>query len=160
MKFRSKLFEWREITRKSVEVVAYGFNYAIMVNLKFGKSCAMRPMRWKKKYITGVTEIDARQQQMVTLLNDIAVEGVHTEHCQDLNELYAHLTARTETLLLEETQSPDNLEQQLQRYEADVREILTSELPLPAKQGAACRHCGVCDILEKELKVWSDHHKS
>lgn len=121
---------------------------------------AMRPMRWKKKYVTGVTEIDARQQQVILVLNNVAAEGEHTEHCQDLNELYAHLTARTETLLIEETQFSTNLEQQLQQYEHDVQEILTSELPLPAKQGAACRHCGMCDILEKELKMWLDHHKS
>lgn len=120
----------------------------------------MRPMRWKKKYVTGVTEIDARQQQVILVLNNVAAEGEHTEHCQDLNELYAHLTARTETLLIEETQFSTNLEQQLQQYEHDVQEILTSELPLPAKQGAACRHCGMCDILEKELKMWLDHHKS
>jgi hemerythrin len=47
----------------------------------------MRPMRWKKKYVTGRVEIDARQQQVVSLLNGIAVESEHTEHCQDLNEL-------------------------------------------------------------------------
>lgn len=114
----------------------------------------MRPIRWKKKYLTGTASIDARQQQMVGLLNSIVVEGEHTEHCEDLNQLYAQLAARTESLLIDETESPDNLEQQLHEYEHDVDEILATELPLPAKQGAACRHCGVCDVLEKDLKQW------
>jgi hemerythrin len=114
----------------------------------------MRPMRWKKKYVTGVTQVDARQQQVVTLLNGIAVEAERTEHCQDLNELYAHLTERTEALLIAETQSPTTVAQQLQQYEREVHDILATELPLPAKQGAACRHCGVCDVLEQEMRDW------
>lgn len=118
----------------------------------------MRPMRWKKKYVTGNIQVDARQQQLMTLLNSIATEAEHTEHCQDLNELYAHLTERTEALLIEESQTPENVEQQLQNYEGEVREILASELPLPAKQGAACRHCGVCDVLEREMKEWLAQH--
>lgn len=114
----------------------------------------MRPVRWKKKYLTGTTSIDVRQQQMVGLLNSIVVEGEHTEHCEDLNQLYAQLAARTESLLVHEAESPNDLEQQLHEYEHDVKEILAVELPLPAKQGAACRHCGVCDVLEKDLKQW------
>jgi len=63
-------------------------------------------------------------------------------------------------LLIEETQSPTNLGQQLHQYEYDMQEILISELPLPAKQGAACRHCGMCDVLENELKTWLDRDNS
>lgn len=108
----------------------------------------MRPLRWKNKYLTGQAEIDQRTHALVELLNTSLLKSNQVEHCQDLNELHQCLLDSAETLL-SQVHAPD-----FQLNEQDLRELLSKEFPLSARNKTACRDCGRCEELEQQLKEW------
>lgn len=116
----------------------------------------MRPLRWKTKYLTGISEIDQHNRALTDILNELAKESSHLEHCQDMNELYSNLVERVETRLSQKTLSAADIPVAMTLHDAEIRQLLLTNLPLPAKDTSACRHCGLCDRLEQQVVEWLD----
>ena len=108
----------------------------------------IRPIRWKNKFSTGQPEVDQRVKALVDIFNGSLSESSQVEHCQDLTEVHQCLLNHIETVLAH-LDDPD-----IQSNEQAVREILSTEFPLPARDKPACRHCDQCDQLEQRLKQW------
>ena len=115
----------------------------------------MKPIRWKSKYLTGLPDIDQRHRALTDILNDLAKESGKVEHCQDMNELHARLVETAEgSLSHPKPSSSDEAQTEMQRYQGEIRQLLKTSLPLPAKSGSACRHCGLCDQLDQRVTGW------
>ena len=111
----------------------------------------MRRLRRSSRNPTsGDPTIDARNQALVTMVTDMAAELQSTEHCQDMNEFYDDVVDRTEQRLEAAKQG------ELDVYESDaaMRAFLEERMPLPARDGPACRDCGLCDLLEEQIGAW------
>jgi len=107
----------------------------------------MRQLRWKSKYLTGVADTDNRKRTLIKILNEQVVESSQIEHCQDLTDLHHHFARLVETMLSQAKSSLD-------KYEDEIRQLLSMELPLPARDGSACRDCSQCDILQERTTKW------
>jgi len=106
----------------------------------------MRPIRWKNKYLTGNAIIDNHHLALTKIINGLVIEATGVEHCQDLNELHEQLLSSTEIIFKE---------QQTSQLKKKIIEIAATHLPLPAKNGAACCHCNLCDKIEQQLDEWT-----
>jgi len=60
----------------------------------------MRPLRWKSRYLTGISETDVRISALVGMLNETAGEAKRVEHCRDLNDFFEQFTRLTEDMLI------------------------------------------------------------
>lgn len=109
----------------------------------------MRALRWKSKYLTGIPEIDERNRSLVNILNERILDSSKVEHCQDLNDLHDSLAKLLETMLSQANSSID-------KYEDEIQQFISRELPLPALDGSACHSCELCDIFETRIKAWLD----
>lgn len=115
----------------------------------------MKPMRWKSKYLTGLPEIDQQHRALADILNEVAQASGTLEHCQDLNELHGRMIETVENSLSQpKPSSLTEAQAEMQQYRGEIQQLLATSLPLPAKSGSACRHCGLCDKLEERVNGW------
>ena len=114
----------------------------------------MRLLRWKSRYLTGISEIDVRIRALVDLLNETAVEANRVEHCQDLNDFFEEITRLTEDMLIQLGKSPDEVVTILEKFETELDDMLESGLPLAARGTPACNDCCMCSLLEKRTRAW------
>jgi hypothetical protein len=111
----------------------------------------MRRLRRSSRRLTsGDPAIDARNQALVTIVTDMAAELQSTEHCQDMNEFYDDLVDLTEQQLEAAKQG----ELDVSESDAGMQVFLEERMPLPARDGPACRDCGLCDLLEEQIEAW------
>lgn len=108
----------------------------------------MRPIRWKKKYLTGNVEVDNRHLAFTKIVNELVTEAGKIEHCQDLNELHQQLSVSAETIF-------KTIPIETKQLDHKLTEIAATYLPLPAKNGAACCHCNLCDRIEQQIDEWT-----
>lgn len=108
----------------------------------------MKQIRYKKKYLTGDTKIDKHHIELTQILNNIVTDASKIEHCQDLNELHQCLSSSAETLF--KTAHTDSR----LAHTKVIAEIVSTHLPLSAKNGTACCHCNLCDRIEQQMNEW------
>ena len=101
----------------------------------------MRPLRWKSRYLTGISETDVRISALVGMLNATAGEANRVEHCQDLNDFFEQLTRLTEGILIQLGESPGDVVKALEIFETELDAMLESGLPLAARGTPACNDC-------------------
>jgi hypothetical protein len=111
----------------------------------------MKRVRWKPRYASGDPAVDARNRQLVGLLETFGGELTRKEHCQDMNELYADLAGLAQRHLEE---APAELGRADGHGYAEMRDVLTSRFPLAALSTPACKECGLCDALEGQIRGW------
>jgi hypothetical protein len=111
-----------------------------------------RLRRSSRNLISGDPAIDARNQALVTIVTDMAAELQSTEHCQDMNEFYDDVVDRTEQRL----EAAKRGELDASESDAGMRAFLAERMPLPARDGPACRDCGLCELLEEQIGAWLD----
>jgi hypothetical protein len=99
---------------------------------------------------TGDPVIDGRNQSLVTIVTDMATEMQSTEHCQDMNEFYDDLVELTEQRLDATKQGALDAS----ASDAGIQAFLEERMPLPARDGPACRDCGLCERLEEQVGAW------
>lgn len=94
--------------------------------------------------------VDGRHRALVGILGDMATELQTTEHCQDMNDFYDDLVGITEERLGAAQQG------HLVAAESDsrIRHFLEERMPLPARDGPACKDCGLCEVLEEQVSDW------
>jgi len=109
----------------------------------------MRPLRWKTKYLTGTASIDNHNLALVNLLNESISAANRIEHCQDFNDWHHSLMETIETTL---SQPKSTFERT--PYQEKIQHLVQIGLPLPAKNGSACRDCGLCDQLGEQVGEW------
>lgn len=114
----------------------------------------MRLLRWKSRYLTGISEIDMRIRALVDFLNETAVEANRVEHCQDLNDFFEQITRLTEDMLIQLGKSPDDVVKTLEKFETELDDMLESWLPLAARGTPACNDCCMCSLLESRASDW------
>ena len=110
----------------------------------------MRTLRWNKRYLTGDSRLDGRNQALVTLLADLRAELGRIEHCQDMNELADQLVGLTKQRLAKLSKNPGV---DAESDEA-ITTLLETDFPLAALSTPACRECGLCDLLEARVAKW------
>ena len=110
----------------------------------------MRTVRWNKRYLTGDSRVDERNQALVSLLADLGAELGRIEHCAEMNDLAAKLAGLTKQRLslLPENPGPDA------DSEAAIRSLLNNDFPLAARSTPACRECGLCDLMADRVARW------
>jgi hypothetical protein len=109
-----------------------------------------RLRRSSQNPITGDPVIDGRNQALVTIVADMATELQSTEHCQDMNEFYDDLVEMTEQRL--DAAKQGSLD--VQTSDPRIQVLLNERMPLPARDGPACRDCGLCELLEEQVGGW------
>jgi hypothetical protein len=114
----------------------------------------MRPLRWKSRYLTGISETDMRISTLVGILNETASEAKKVEHCQDLNDYFEQFTRLTEDMLIQLGESPGDVVNTLEKFETELDAMLYSGLPLAARGTPACNDCCMCSLLESRAKAW------
>jgi hypothetical protein len=114
----------------------------------------MRPLRWKSRYLTGISETDMRISALVGILNETAGEAKKVEHCQDLNDYFEQFTRLTEDMLIQLGESPGDVVKTLEKFETELDAMLYSGLPLAARGTPACNDCCMCSLLESRAKAW------
>ncbi len=112
----------------------------------------MKPMRWKKQYLSGNPVLDEQIQSLVSIFNESSQEATHKEHCQEFNELHQLCTQIIETQLL--TVSAADKANSLHAYLPILQDTLNHNFPLATKSQSACRECGLCDDLRERLSNW------
>ncbi|MCK5876411.1 MAG: hypothetical protein KAG43_02150 [Candidatus Marithrix sp.] len=103
----------------------------------------MKRMRWKSKYLVGISEIDNNNKQLTYILNDLVLKSSQLEHCQDLSDLHEQISDIVEDML-----------QKKQMDEMKLKSILTQGLPLQARGTQACHSCDLCDNLNEQISDW------
>jgi hypothetical protein len=113
----------------------------------------MRRLRRSSRNLTsGDPAVDVHNQALVTIVNDMAAQLQSTEHCQDMNVFYDDVVGLTE----------ERLEAAMQGtldgpgFDAALRGFLKERMPLPARDGPACRDCGLCELMEGQIGAWLD----
>jgi hypothetical protein len=114
----------------------------------------MKLLRWKSKYLTGNTSIDARTRAMADTLNSVIAEADAVEHCEDLNEFTSEIVAATDAMLARVSESSADASAELGAFENELRDILVTKLPLAARGTPACDDCGMCSLYEKKAREW------
>jgi hypothetical protein len=99
---------------------------------------------------SGDPVVDGRHRALVGILGEMATELQTTEHCQDMNDFYDDLVELTEQRL--------DLAAQGDWVEAEsderFRGFLSERMPLPARDGPACKDCELCEVLEDQVHDW------
>lgn len=106
----------------------------------------MRQLRWKRDYVTGRPETDARNRDLYGILSEFPAELGKVEHCQEIEEVAERLNQAAAEYLAQAAAGetdPDAL-----------REQVDSAFPLETLGTAACRQCGMCEMLEKKMTGW------
>jgi hypothetical protein len=111
----------------------------------------MKRVRWKSRYASGDPAVDARNRQLVGLLETFGGELARKEHCQDMTELYADLAELAQGHL---DAAPAELGRGDGHGFAQVRDVLRGRFPLAALSTPACKACGLCDLLEGQIRGW------
>ena len=111
----------------------------------------MKRVRWKGRYASGDPAVDDRNRQLVGLLESFGGELARKEHCQDMNELYADLAGLAQRHL---EQTPADLGREDGHGYAEVRDLLRRRFPLAALSTPACKECGLCDLMEGQIRGW------
>lgn len=114
----------------------------------------MKQIRWKSKYLTGNLDIDTRLRSIVDILNAVTSEANNAEHCVDLSSFTAEAISATENMLSSVSASPERSTSTMSAFENELRNLLTSKLPLDARGTSACNNCGMCGLLEKQSREW------
>ena len=109
-----------------------------------------RLRRSSRNPATGDPVVDGRNRALVTILGDMATELQSTEHCQDMNEFYDDLVELTEQRLDAATKGGLDV----QTSDLGMQRFLERRMPLPARDGPACRDCGLCERLEEQVGAW------
>nr|MBS0019243.1 hypothetical protein [Gammaproteobacteria bacterium] len=109
----------------------------------------MRPLRWKRGYLTAIAWVDEGNEVVVRILADLAGKLREKEHCQDMEDFYGVLVHRVQEWLARK--APICSEQS---FDGELERLLATHLPLPALDTAACRSCGICDLTQERLMQW------
>ena len=99
---------------------------------------------------TGDPAIDGRHKALVGILGEMAAELQTTEHCQDMNDFYDDLVELTEQRL----DSAARDEWVEVDSDARFRDFLAERMPLPARDGPACKDCELCEVLDDRVHDW------
>lgn len=99
---------------------------------------------------TGDPGVDGRHRALVGIIGEMATALQTTEHCQDMNDFYDDLVE------LAEQRFDDAAQGEWVETESDARfqEFLNERMPLPARDGPACKDCGLCELLEEQVTDW------
>jgi len=114
----------------------------------------MRPLRWKPRSLTGISETDVRTSALAGILNATAGEANRVEHCQELNDFFEQFTRLTEDMLIQLGESPGDVVKTLEKFETERDDMLDSGQPLAARGTPACNDCCMCSLLESRAKAW------
>jgi hypothetical protein len=109
-----------------------------------------RLRRSSRNPATGDPVVDGRNRALVTIISDMATELQSTEHCQDMNEFYDDLVELTEQRLDAATKGSFDV----RASDLGIEGVLEKRMPLPARDGPACRDCGLCEEFEEQVGVW------
>jgi len=99
---------------------------------------------------TGDPVVDGRHRALVGILGVMGIELQNTEHCQDMNDFHDDLVELTEQRLGSAAQG----EWVEIESNARFRGFLDERMPLPARDGPACKDCGLCELLEDQVSDW------
>ncbi|AHF00059.1 hypothetical protein [Thioalkalivibrio paradoxus] len=111
----------------------------------------MRRLRRSSRNPTsGDPVIDRQNQALSRILFDMGDELRATEHCQDMNEFYDDLVDLAEQRF--DAAAAGTLD--VPEADEEIREFLAERMPLPARDGPACRDCGLCEKLEDRVCAW------
>lgn len=110
-----------------------------------------RLRRSSRNPATGDPVIDGRNQALVTIVADMATALQSTEHCQDMNEFHDDLVELTEQRL--DAAKEGALD--ACASDAGIQAFVEERMPLPARDGPACRDCGLCELLEEQVGDWA-----
>lgn len=111
----------------------------------------MRRLRWKRNHLTGIAWIDDGNQTLVRILMDIDSELRAKEHCQDMEDFYAMLVDSVQKRLVQKGSADE-----ARGFDNELENLLATHLPLPARDTAACRDCGICESTQEWLSQWLD----
>lgn len=103
----------------------------------------MRPLRWKGRYQTGDAEVDRRNRAFVDCLNTLIQSAGQREHCREMEEFIARVSAQAEQVLAERPAGLD--------LRTEFARRLLAALPLEPYGGNACRQCGLCDLAREKI---------
>jgi hypothetical protein len=103
----------------------------------------MRPLRWKRRYQVGDTEIDRGNREFFDCLNSLIEAAGKREHCREMEDFIDRFSAEAETALGESASRGD--------LRADFGRRLTDALPLGTFGSTACRQCGLCDLARQKV---------
>ncbi len=106
----------------------------------------MRQLRWKRDYVTGEPEIDARNRGLYDILSEFPGELRKVEHCQEIEEVAEHLNQAAAEYLAQAAAGEVNPDA--------LREPVDNAFPLRTLGTSACRQCGMCETLEKKMIGW------
>lgn len=109
----------------------------------------MRRLRWKRSYLTGIAWVDEGNEALVGIVTDIASALQAKEHCQDMADLYEVLVERVQERF--GRKAPTGVERS---FDNELEALLKTYLPLPARDTAACRDCGICESTQQWLRQW------
>jgi len=103
----------------------------------------MRPLRWKRQYLTGDTAADDRNRAVVSCLNSLLDAARQHDHCREVEDVLDELTQHADELLTGQDPTLD--------VAAEMRGSVLDLLPLPPHGSPACRQCGVCDLAKQKV---------
>ncbi len=98
----------------------------------------MKRLRWKGRYQSGNQQQDQENKQLTQCVNAFVEASRSHEHCGGMEDLLVQMVDSTEQLLTQ--QRPRH------EIEAELRQAIESQTPLPAYRSSACRRCGVCEL--------------
>jgi len=94
--------------------------------------------------------VDGRHKALVGILGEMATALQTTEHCQDMNDFYDDLVEFAEQRLDRAAQG----EWVEAESDSRFRGFLAERMPLPARDGPACKDCELCEVLEDQVHDW------
>lgn len=103
----------------------------------------MRPLRWKRRYQTGDTDIDLRNRAFVECLNSLINATGEREHCQEIEDFIGRFSTQAEQNLHNHRIKRDLI--------AELGNNLLDSLPLSTYDSTACRQCGICDLAQQKI---------
>ncbi len=109
----------------------------------------MRRLRWKGKFTTGNRRLDEHHKALVSVLQEIDAALRATEHCQDMEDLYATLT----DISAERLAKGESFEHG-PGSDSAFQDLLDDSLPLAALDTPACRDCDICELTGERMSAW------
>lgn len=103
----------------------------------------MRPLRWKRRYQTGDTEVDQRNRTFVDCLNSLINAAGEREHCQEIEDFIGQFSTEAEQIFHDHRTDKD--------LGAEFGRRLLAALPLNTFGGSSCRQCGLCDLAQQRV---------
>ena len=103
----------------------------------------MRPIRWNSRYRSGDAETDRRNRAFVDCLNSLIDAAGRREHCREMEDVIARLSAEAQQVL--QTRPTDS------DLSAEWGLRLRAVLPLSPHDSTACRQCGLCDLAQQKI---------